>query len=195
MAEKITWKSFILPLVILIIFIGVIIGVVNWQRSRTEQDPTLSVNLPEEVIETLQEEATIDGETDRGNKVWINNESIQVSTDGKFSVVKDLKPGLNEFEIKAETKGGKSVSTKRTISQIRTVETTTTIPVSETSSLETPSALETPEENVIAGPAEDLTSSGPEDYLFPIAGLISIIWTLRFWTNSRKSVSNSLKNQ
>lgn len=189
MAEKITWKAFIVPLIILIVFVGVIIGVINWQRSKTEEEPSLTVNLPEEITETVQEEVTIDGKTDEGNKLWINNEPVEVGDDGNFSSVKELAPGENQFEIKAETKGGKSLSTSRMIKRTSDIEMTTTTMIA----AETP--VDTPEQIATAGPVatEPLATSGPEDYLIPVFGLLAFIYAVRYWGRSRKSIRDALK--
>lgn len=185
MGEKITWKAFIVPLIILIVFVGVIIGVINWQKSKTEEDPSLTVNLPEEITETAQEEVTIDGKTDEGNKLWINNEAVEVNGDGNFSSVKGLNPGENQFEIKAETEGGKSISTSRIITRTSGLETTTTTMI----------AVSAPEQIVTVEPVEEepLATSGPEDYLIPVFGVLAFIYAIRYWSRSRRSILNALK--
>ena len=43
--NEVNWKMLIVPLVILFVFIGGIIGIVNWQKSQ-QGNSAITVNIP-----------------------------------------------------------------------------------------------------------------------------------------------------
>src|SRR3972149_3025972 len=99
-------KKLVVPILLLILVIGAIIGISNYQESRRE--PKVEITEPKEGVETESEEVTIKGKTDNKNdEVLINGQSAEVSNDGSFQAKVSLTEGDNMILIETITKSGK----------------------------------------------------------------------------------------
>ncbi|MEK7447705.1 MAG: hypothetical protein AAB632_02845 [Patescibacteria group bacterium] len=118
--KNINWKALVVPVLILFVFIGGIIGIVNWQKSK-QATPTvseLSINLPEGESQTTEKEISVSGKVKKGDKVTVNEAEVKVEKDGSYAKVVTLSEGSNKIIVK-DTKNGKEVgSTERTVKYV-----------------------------------------------------------------------------
>lgn len=96
-------------IVLAVLFFGV-------RASRILGRPTLTIsNLTEETLTTSSDRFTIEGTITGGNKVVVNNESVDVGADGSWSKSVILEPGINLIEIKGRKFLGNEVTAIRRI--------------------------------------------------------------------------------
>lgn len=121
--ENINWKALVVPVLILFVFIGGIIGIVNWQKSKKDTPITseLSVNLPEGESQTTEKEIFVSGKVKKGDKVTVNEAEVKVEKDGSYAKVVTLSEGSNKIIVK-DMKNGKEVgSTERTVKYVAAI--------------------------------------------------------------------------
>lgn len=84
--------------------VALVAGYFGWQIVRLVTPPQLTVSQP--ATDTLSSSAsyTIQGLTEVGAEVRINNEPAEVTDQGVFTVQIDLQPGLNTLKISAKKK-------------------------------------------------------------------------------------------
>lgn len=186
--EQPNWKMFILPIVILFVFIGGIIGIINWQKSKKVSFPTLTVDIDEKGLKVKDKNFTITGKTDPKNKVTVNTEEAEVEKDGNFSKPIVLKSGENEFGIKAENKGGQTTVLSRTV----TYSTTPSRVQKPAAKPETSESVQTGTANGVQTPSS-LTTSGPEDFILPAVGFSGLVLMIAVYLKSKKQLANSLR--
>jgi transcriptional regulator with XRE-family HTH domain len=121
--EKISKKSFIITpkLVtksVFVVFIAVVLFYFFFQLNYLTGDPKLVVSEPERDIITISKEIIISGQTQRDNKVTINDNEVFVDGEGVFSEVIPLQLGMNSVKIKAVNRLNKeSIIIRRIILQ------------------------------------------------------------------------------
>lgn len=100
--NNVNWKMLVAPILILFVFVGGIIGIVNWQKSKqaTPTDSTLSVNLPEGETQTTEKEISVNGKVKKGDKVFVNDSEAKVEKDGSYSKIIPLSDGVNMIVVK-----------------------------------------------------------------------------------------------
>jgi len=119
--EKISKRSFVVtPKLItksvFIVFIAVILFYFLFQLNYLVGDPKLVVSEPEHDIITELKEISISGQTQRDNKVIINDNEVFVDGEGFFSETIPLQPGMNSIKVKAVNRLNKeSIITRRII--------------------------------------------------------------------------------
>ena len=197
----------IVPVVILFVFIGGIIGIVNWQKSQ-QSNSAISVNIPEGAVQTTEKQTIVSGNVPAGSKVTVNGQETKVGEDGSYSATVSLNKGDNKIEIKSE-KDGKVSNITRSIKLIAgstntAAPTTTSAP----SGSQTPQAGSQPAQAPVSGSAatpsttsaapqaagtSNLSTSGPADMILPVAGFAGIIVVAGYYLRSRKKLLSSMK--
>ena len=193
---EINWKMFIAPLLILFVFIGGIIGIINWQRS-AQKEPTLTVNLPEGTTTTTEKEVIVSGKADSGDKVWVNGEETKVGDDGSYSKSVTLKEGDNKVEVKAESQSKKTVTTERTVkyNAPAPVAAPVTPEKPNAPAVQTAPTLSTPKSSAptASTPPSNLSTSGPEEIIIPVVGAGGIVLVMVYYFKSRKQFASSIR--
>lgn len=191
---EINWKMFIAPLLILFLFIGGIIGIINWQKSG-QKTPTVTVNLPEGTTDTTEKEIIVSGKVDEGNKVWVNGEETKVGDDGSYAKSVTLNAGDNKIEVKAENKAKKTVSTERTVKYTASAPVAPATP--EKPATPTVQSAPAPQASAPAATATptNLSTSGPEEVIIPVVGAGGIVLVIVYYFKSRKQFASSIRKQ
>lgn len=172
-------KQLIVPVVIVVLFIGTIIGIINYQqRTRREQNPKLEITgiADGQIYEEAQ--IVLEGNTYFGTKVFVNDKETPVDKNGKFRVEVPLKEGLNEVKVVAESVIGKKTEVKKVV----------------TRSYEKPEVVAgTPASSAQAQATapQQLDSSGPENFWIP--EILSMSGVLAAWQMSRKKLKQAIR--
>lgn len=89
----------------------------SFQISYLKKAPKLEINKPEndQVISTDRKETTVNGLTDPGNTVTVNDHFAIVNPDGSFSYNAVLNDGDNILVIEASDKAGNKTKTERKV--------------------------------------------------------------------------------
>lgn len=131
--------------VILTAFILMILGLFGYfyyQYQQFAAPPFLDVISPKDATETTEEVTTIEGSTEAGSIVTINDQAIKTDDLGNFKVTVSLKSGSNQIKIASENGIGKK-SEKYINVFLNTEDTIASTEPSDT----TPSDADTPENN------------------------------------------------
>jgi len=181
--EDLNWKVLIVPVIVLFIFIGGVIGIVNWQQSK--QKPVVSeltVNLPEGEVRSAEKELVISGKVAKGHKVFINDQEIKVEKDGSYTKTITLIEGENKVVVK-DKKGNKEIaSIERNVKYVKAVPETPAQP-----------AQPAPSQGSAVPVASDLSTSGPEEVIIPVIGTGGVVFAVAFYFKSRKQLSLNLR--
>lgn len=86
-------------LIIVIVGVAVYVGILAW---RTYTPPTVTVVSPVTDYSTSTPTVVVSGLTQTGVQIFINNQLVAVSDQGKFSQTLALTPGLNAITIVAQ---------------------------------------------------------------------------------------------
>jgi cytoskeletal protein RodZ len=97
----------VFSVIVLIVFIGYI----TYQVKQFAAPPPLEITKPIDESIVATETVAIEGHTEPGSAVYIDNGSASTSSDGTFSYMITLRPGLNQITVRAENRIKKS-STK-----------------------------------------------------------------------------------
>ncbi len=189
--NEINWKMLVVPVVILFVFIGGIIGIVNWQKSQ-QSNSAISVNIPEGAVQTTEKQTIVSGNVPAGSKVTVNGQEAKVGDDGAYSATVNLKEGENKIEIKS-VKDGKTSTVTRTIKLVAASAGTSAPPTT------TPPTTVAPQSGAVSTPAapapqaSNLSTSGPEDMILPVAGFAGIVIVAGYYLKSKKKLGKSLR--
>lgn len=187
-------KKLIVPILLLIIVIGAIIGISNYQESRRE--PKLEVTEPKEGVETESDEVTVKGKIDNKNdQVLVNGSPAEVSDDGSFQAKVSLTEGDNMILVETITKSGKkatqSIAVKRTAKApaARGPEEGAPAVPADPSGKPTPNGK--PAEGAPEGGVQQpLVQAGPKENAVLVLGIIFTF--LYFYLKSKREFSRSL---
>jgi len=113
-----TLRNIIIPVLIIIAFVGIALGVVNYRRQvqnrdvnrGTQEAPDVTIISPQDQEKIISNNIIVRGTTDSKNKVNINNELVSVSGDGSFekAVVLSNKENLIRIEV-IDLNGNKTI--------------------------------------------------------------------------------------
>ncbi len=103
----------------------IIVGYIGWQVSILAAPPKLTLTNPVEDISINKNTFSVEGTTDSGATLYINDTEVGVGSNGQFNEDVNLQQGVNVLIIRAENKMGKSTEIKRTI--VANVENSTSI--------------------------------------------------------------------
>lgn len=204
-------KKLALPIILVIIFIGIVVGIVNFQKGAS--GPELTITEPKEGITTEEGKTTINGSTDdSNNNVFVNEEEVEVNDDGTFSAEVPLIKGNNEISVEVISEDGQFATESVMISRV--AKGTPSAPKGETSpktgnganggngspekdvlgeSVPKQAPEETPEVNGKSTlPSEPLAEAGPkENAVFGSGALLVVIF---FYRKSKKTLNVAIKS-
>lgn len=190
--EDLNWKILIVPVIILFVFIGGIIGIVNWQKSKQDLPVVTTVNLPEGEVQSAEKDLTVSGKVDKGDKVFINDQEAKVEKDGSYSKVVTLNEGENKVVVK-EKRNGKEVNTiERTVKYTAPVAQTPAAPSVQTPVAGQPSAP-APAAPTAAQTPSNLSTSGPEEVIIPVVGMGGVVLVVALYLKSKKQLALNLR--
>jgi len=170
-------KKLIIPVIFLIVFIGTVIGIINYQQKiRSQKEPTIEIAKPEEG--TILEDAQIvfEGKTTADAKVKVDGKDVTADSKGQFAAEIPLSEGENNINIVVTTKEGKEATATRKI--IRATKQ------SEPVVQQPQAAIIQPQSEAPKTTESGLSSAGPENFWIPEAGILSGILTA--WYGSKK---------
>lgn len=92
-----------------------ILGYIGWQVSILAAPPKLEVRSPGDNIQVEEGSVVVEGKTDAGADVFINDVAIGVDPDGNFKEKISLQDGVNLIKVTTKNKLGKTAQTSRTV--------------------------------------------------------------------------------
>lgn len=190
-------KKIAVPLFLLFLLIGVVIGVVNFQKNR--KAPEVTITEPKEDITTESSELVVTGTTNSlENTVNVNGNPAEVSEDGSFQYKITLAEGENPIDVEAISKGGKSTLASTNITRL-VVKPPAPAPVSpnggggqqgvQEKSVLGGEAQKSP--GTAGGPDGSLSTAGPKENAIVIIWILSIF--LYYYQKSRSELNRSMK--
>ncbi|MFQ5870964.1 MAG: S8 family serine peptidase [Candidatus Geothermarchaeales archaeon] len=87
----------------------------SWAFTIDTTGPFLTVTSPAEGLVTASDSLTISGETEPGSAVTVAAQAVHVDSQGTFSAIVTLSPGINSIEIISTDPAGNSVTTTRIV--------------------------------------------------------------------------------
>ena len=93
----------------------ILFGYLTFQYIHFISPPRLRVESPKEDQIVNGNSVTVFGSTDVDAKITVNNQPVEVSTDGKFSVSLDVVPETHQIVVQASSRSGKVTTVSRTI--------------------------------------------------------------------------------
>jgi len=110
---KITPK--LIAIILSITFLLGILTYIGYQIYQFQSPPTITINSPENEISLTQEITTVTGVTDTNSSLFINDNPVDLDSDGKFKHEVTLNPGVNIITIVAK----KNNSTQESIETLK----------------------------------------------------------------------------
>lgn len=125
-----TLRNILIPVLIIIAFVGIALGVANYRRQAQDRDvnngtqqeaPDVTVTSPQDQERVSGSNITVRGTTDDKNTVSINSEEVTVGEDGSFekTVVLSDKENLINVEVTDED-GNKTIVERMVIREAST---------------------------------------------------------------------------
>lgn len=108
-ARVIITPKILAPFAVSVLVLGVIFYII-FQVYGFAAAPELVVTSPDNNSITENEVTEVRGVTAEDAKLYVNSESVQVSSDGKFATEYKLQRGINVIEIKSQNKANKEKS-------------------------------------------------------------------------------------
>jgi cytoskeletal protein RodZ len=97
-----------------------IFGYLGFQYIKFGTAPTLEVTEPKDGYVATAREVLVDGKTDPDATVKVNNQSVLVSDDGKFSTNLEIFEGTKEIVVVAISRSGKeTMVTRKLVTEIK----------------------------------------------------------------------------
>jgi cytoskeletal protein RodZ len=105
-----------------------IVGYIGWQISILAAPPSLEVRAPSDNIRVEDQQLVVEGKTDAGADVSINDVPIGIDPDGNFKEKISLQDGVNLIKVSAKNKLGKSTGITRTVlAKLKAIAADTTV--------------------------------------------------------------------
>lgn len=98
----------------ILVFLG-IFGYITYQFSNLVKPPFIEITNPSQDIETDQEVIYLEGRTQKGADLYVNNQMITVDENGFFKTLVYLQNGMNVLKIVARNEMGKETIVERRI--------------------------------------------------------------------------------
>lgn len=92
-----------------------ILGYIGWQVSILAAPPKLEVKSPTDNTRVEESSTVVEGKTDAGADVFINDVAIGVDPEGNFKEKISLQDGVNLIKISAKNKLAKTTQTTKTV--------------------------------------------------------------------------------
>jgi ribosomal 50S subunit-recycling heat shock protein len=163
---------YIVIFLILVIYIGAVIGIINYRAGRVVNPPKLEISSPVDGDTYSTDSIVIQGDAAPRAKVNINGQEVQADKDGKYSATLPLSVGQNTFSIKT-IKGKLSTEKKVTVNRVAPE----------------PVVQKTEQPPVITN--GELNNSGPETLWFLEAGSLAAVGAA--WQTSRKRLKKAYR--
>ena len=93
----------------------VLLGYLTIQYVRFISPPKLFIESPKDQQIILNGSVDVFGETDLDAKIMVNNQPVEITLDGKFSVNLNVVPETHEIVVTASSRSGKITTVRRTI--------------------------------------------------------------------------------
>lgn len=100
---------------IILLFLFFFFGYLTIQYKTFISPPDIMIEKPKEGEIVGSEKVEVTGKTDRNAVLSINNQKIALSSEGEFSTLLSLPPGVNSITIDSTSKYGKTKTIVRTI--------------------------------------------------------------------------------
>jgi hypothetical protein len=143
---------YLLLFLALVLYIGIIVGIVNYRNNRVVTPPRLDIVTPVEGDTYSSENVLAQGQTDPKLTVTVLDQKVKADKDGKFSVQIPLKLGQNSFKFSVKKD---DLTTEETVNIVRVApEPAVVPPVKVTSS-------------------NELNNTGPESFWLLEAALLA----------------------
>jgi len=81
----------------------------------TEAIPNLTVNLPAHGARLAESNLALSGHTDPDNRVWANDQALEVASDGRFDTVLELPAGQSRLVLRVEDSQGRTGTIERDV--------------------------------------------------------------------------------
>jgi cytoskeletal protein RodZ len=93
----------------------VIVGYIGWQISILAAPPKLEIGSPKDNTKVAEQQIVVEGRTDAGADVTINDVPIGVDPEGTFKEKVSLQDGVNIVKVASKNKLGKTTQISRTV--------------------------------------------------------------------------------
>ena len=179
-------KQLVLPLIIFILFVGSVIGVINYQKKAKEQSaPKLEITKPAEGAAVSEAQIVVEGKTSPDITVAVNEKEVKSDSKGQFAAEVPLEEGENTITIIAVNSAEKETVVEKKVTKGAKQAAPATEEGEEI-------AVEEAEPQTVQPTAgADLSSSGPETLWLGESALLSISG-IGYWV-SRKRLTKSLR--
>lgn len=191
-------KQLVLPVIIFILFVGSVIGVINYQRKAKEQAvPKVEITKPAENAVVQEAQIVVEGKTNPDIDVLVNEKEVKSDSKGNFAAEVALEEGENTLVVIATNKSEKETAVERKVTrgakQAAPQAQAPAQPAAEAGEeiTEEPVAEEAPVQPAQPTAGADLSSSGPETLWLGESALMSLAG-VGYWV-SRKKFAKSLR--
>jgi hypothetical protein len=132
-----TLRNILIPVLIIIAFVGIALGVANYRKQSQDKDvnngtqeaPDVTVTSPLDQEKVSGNNVTVRGETDSKNIVSVNNEAVTVNEEGSFEKTVALTDKENLINIEVtDPDGNKTIVERMVIREISPSELSQTGP-------------------------------------------------------------------
>lgn len=113
--NKTSWSPKMTFVVGVVGIILVLLGYLTIQYVRFISPPKLFIESPKEQQIVLNGNVDVFGESDLDAKIMVNNQPVEITLDGKFSVNLNVVPETHEIVVTASSRSGKITTVRRTI--------------------------------------------------------------------------------
>jgi hypothetical protein len=106
-ARLITPKDLIVPAVIFVLFLGATVGIINYQnKAKLKKAPEIEISKPVDGLTTEDAQIVLEGKTQTGATVLVNEKEVTVDNKGQFASEVALAEGTNQINIVVTNKAG-----------------------------------------------------------------------------------------
>jgi hypothetical protein len=159
------WKDGIILAILALFFVIGILGIMGLRREGASP-PALNVSL-DDVTYTDKDQITVMGSTTKNAKLTVNGQTVKVDNNGNFSDNIQLNPGDNNITFESSLNNQKTDVSKKIVRQ--------------EGGQSVKSAQTGPGEQAATN---ELNNSGPEDNIFGVFGLVSVIFVIIYYRRS-----------
>jgi len=156
----------------LVIYAGVVIGIINYRANRVVLPPKLEISSPASGESVTADSIQIQGYANPRAEIKVNDQETKADKEGKYTISMPLSLGENTFKV--STTKGKLTSEKAVI-----VTRVTPEPIVQ-------------EPSIVSPQASELNNSGPETLWFLEAGSIAAAGAA--WGTSKKRLKKSFRS-
>lgn len=114
-SNKVSWSPKLTFAIGVASVLVILFGYLIFQYVHFISPPRLNVESPKEAQIVNGNSVSVFGTTDVDAKITVNNQPVEVSTDGKFSVSLGVVPETKQIIVQASSRSGKVTTVSRTI--------------------------------------------------------------------------------